>query len=155
MTGLGVPFLIAAAQQSSIATLGWADLLIIALYFALVLGIGINVAPASIPPANQLLFPATSIDIELRRPVSRITLLRDLLTQFLAWRPKIDSSDFLQAWENLLAYRGEHVTIETGNGLRERGILIGLDRHGGLRLQDERGRTVTVDFGDVHLRPAA
>ncbi len=40
MTGLGVPFLIAAAQQSSIATLGWADLLIIALYFVLVLGIG-------------------------------------------------------------------------------------------------------------------
>jgi SSS family solute:Na+ symporter len=40
MSGLGIPFLIAAAGQTSIATLGWADILIIALYFALVLGIG-------------------------------------------------------------------------------------------------------------------
>ncbi len=40
MAGLGAPFLMIAAQQTSIATLGWADLLIIGLYFALVLGIG-------------------------------------------------------------------------------------------------------------------
>ncbi len=122
---------------------------------ALVLGIGINVAPASIPPADQLLFPATSIEVELSRPISRVTLLGDLLTRFLAWRPNIDSSDFLQAWENLLAYRGELVKIKTSNGRGELGILVGLDRHGGLRLEDEHGRTVTVEFGDVHLRSAA
>jgi len=40
MAGLGVPFSLIAAEQTSIATLGWADLLIIGLYFLLVLGIG-------------------------------------------------------------------------------------------------------------------
>jgi SSS family solute:Na+ symporter len=40
MEGLVLSLPVIAAGQSSIATLGWADLLIIALYFALVLGIG-------------------------------------------------------------------------------------------------------------------
>ncbi len=40
MAGLGVPFAMIVQEQASIATLGWADLLIIGLYFLLVLGIG-------------------------------------------------------------------------------------------------------------------
>ena len=40
MAGLGVPFALIVQEQASIATLGWADLLIIGLYFLLVLGIG-------------------------------------------------------------------------------------------------------------------
>ncbi len=35
---------------------------------AFVLGLGINVIRASVPPANQVFFPATSLETELSRP---------------------------------------------------------------------------------------
>ena len=42
---------------------------------ALVLGMGVNVLNASIPPADQLLFPATSVETELGYPIERVELL--------------------------------------------------------------------------------
>ena len=42
---------------------------------ALVLGMGVNVLKASVPPADQLLFPATSIETELGYPIHRAELL--------------------------------------------------------------------------------
>jgi BirA family biotin operon repressor/biotin-[acetyl-CoA-carboxylase] ligase len=120
---------------------------------AFVLGMGVNVTPASIPPTHQLLFPATSIESELGRQISREELLRDILLVALAWRQKLGTKEIIQAWEEHLAYRGQHVRVETGKHDAVLGIPLGLDAEGRLRLKSENGETVTIHFGDVHLRP--
>jgi BirA family biotin operon repressor/biotin-[acetyl-CoA-carboxylase] ligase len=120
---------------------------------ALVLGMGINVLQASVPPPNQLNFPATSIETELGYPVERIELLRDILASAIGWRPKLGTSSFLTAWEENLAYRRQQVQVERGGNKTVVGELTGLNPDGSLRLIDQHGKTVTVQSGEVHLRP--
>ncbi len=64
-----------------------------------VLGMGVNVLEASIPPADQLLFSATSIETELGHPINRIELLRNILLKVLEWRPNLGTDAFIQSWE--------------------------------------------------------
>lgn len=122
---------------------------------ALVLGMGVNVLKESVPPKEDLLFPATSLEDALGRPVNRVELLKDILTSLLAWRPKLGSGGFLKAWEQDLAFRGQHVRVGEGSEEDIKGELLGLEADGSLLLRDECGKSVTVRFGDVHLRPMA
>jgi BirA family transcriptional regulator, biotin operon repressor / biotin---[acetyl-CoA-carboxylase] ligase len=122
---------------------------------ALVLGMGMNVLNASIPPADQLLFPATSLESELGYPVERIKLLRDFLLNVLNWRPRLGTEAFLETWEASLAFRGQQVRVEGGLGKPILGELLGLNPDGSLRLRNEYGKSVAVQFGEVHLRPLA
>ena len=121
----------------------------------LVLGMGVNVLSSSVPPAERLLFPATSVESELGHPIERIELLKDILTRLLDWRPNLGSKAFLKAWEEHLAFRGQQVRLEVGSEEPVLGELLGLESDGSLRLRDENGKTVTVRFGEVHLRPLA
>jgi len=122
---------------------------------ALVLGMGVNVLSTSVPPADQLLFPATSIETELGYPIERAELLKVILTRVLDWRPNLGTQAFLKAWEEHLAFRGQQVRVEVGNGEPVLGELLGLEADGSLRLRNENGKSVTVRFGEVHLRPLA
>ena len=122
---------------------------------ALVLGMGVNVLNASVPPADQLSFPATSIETELGHAIERMELLKDILIRVLNWRPNLGTETFLKAWEGSLAFRGQQVQVKVGGGKFVIGELLGLDSEGSLRLQDEHGKSVTVQFGEVHLRPLA
>ena len=122
---------------------------------ALILGMGVNVLNASIPPANQLLFPATSIETGLGHPVERVNLLREILAKVLEWRPRLGTDAFLKAWEERLAFRGQQVQVEGGGEESVIGEILGLEMDGSLRLATEHGKFVTVRFGEVHLRPLA
>lgn len=120
---------------------------------ALVLGIGVNVAPSSVPPAGELLFPATCVDAEAGRPVDRFELLAAILEEIFAWRPRLGSQDFLQTWQARLAFRGETVSVQRPGQDPLSGELLGVDAQGGLRLRDGNGIEISVLAGDVHLRP--
>lgn len=122
---------------------------------ALVLGMGVNVLQVSIPPADQLLFPATSIETEIGRPVKRAKLIRDILANLLDWRPRLGTGAFLTSWEENLAFLDQQVQIQRGSGNPLTGKLLGLNPDGSLRLRDANGKSVTVQFGEVHLRPVA
>ncbi|MBN1451674.1 MAG: biotin--[acetyl-CoA-carboxylase] ligase [Anaerolineales bacterium] len=122
---------------------------------ALILGMGVNVFNAAVPPADQLLFPATSVEDELGRPIERSGLLREILVRVVDWRPKLGTDAFLKAWEEQLAFHGQQVQVEGRSGDPIIGELLGLEADGSLRLQNEHGKTVTVRFGEVHLRPLA
>ncbi len=122
---------------------------------SLVIGMGVNVNRESVPPLEHLQFPATSIEEELGHPLDRDELLRDILSAFLARRPQMDTDSFLQAWEGLLAFRGEQVQISSNDDDPVMGQLLGLESDGSLRLHDEQGRPIIVRFGDVSLRPAS
>jgi BirA family transcriptional regulator, biotin operon repressor / biotin---[acetyl-CoA-carboxylase] ligase len=123
---------------------------------SLVIGVGVNVGKASVPPGEMLHFPATSIEDELGSdPPAREDFLRDILDAFIARRGQMGTDEFIQAWEERLAYRGERVQVQTGEGGAVTGVLSGLEADGSLRVQDEFGKTMNVHFGDVRLRPAA
>ncbi len=121
---------------------------------AVVLGIGVNVSPASVPPAEQLNFPATSLEAELGREVDRVDLLAGILHELSIWRPRLSRPGFLQVWEQRLAFRGEPVCVTLAGGEELRGMLEGVSEDGSLRLRLADGREERVLAGEVTLRPA-
>jgi BirA family biotin operon repressor/biotin-[acetyl-CoA-carboxylase] ligase len=120
-----------------------------------VLGMGVNVLEASTPPSERLQFPATSVEAELGRSVDRVDLLRDILAAILAWRPGLANGKLVKAWEEKLAYKGQLVQIWKESDTVLEGRVIGLEAGGDLRLLDtRRDKIVTVQFGEIHLRPS-
>ncbi|HET6822468.1 MAG TPA: biotin--[acetyl-CoA-carboxylase] ligase [Anaerolineales bacterium] len=119
----------------------------------LVIGIGMNVLKESVPSTELLHFPATSLEESLGPLVKRELLLHDILSGLIALRPHLGSDSFIASWEKALAFRGEQVQAEQGEGPLVSGKLLGLESDGSLRLMDEEGKSITVRFGDVSLRP--
>jgi len=121
----------------------------------LIVGIGINIAPSSVPPDKELLFPATSIEQELGNSVEMSQFLHSVLTSFFVWRPHLGDSVFFQAWEKHLAFFGEWVQVKTGFAANQEdsiGQIIGISSKGNLRLRSASGEELQVTVGDVHLR---
>ena len=65
--------------------------------------------------------------------------------------------EFLATWEEQLAYRGEWVDIFVEPDFQKQenrqGLVLGLDKLGGLRLRDRAGREFTLYMGEIRLRP--
>jgi BirA family biotin operon repressor/biotin-[acetyl-CoA-carboxylase] ligase len=122
---------------------------------AVVIGIGVNVLKESVPPADHLLFPATSVEEELGSAPERMEILRDILATFIDLRPRLVTDALVAQWESLLALQGELVQVESADAPAVVGYVAGLETDGSLQLRNERGETITVRFGDVRLRPLA
>jgi BirA family biotin operon repressor/biotin-[acetyl-CoA-carboxylase] ligase len=139
---------------------------------SLILGVGINVAPAAISaaalPKSALIFPAACIEEFLDRPVDRLQLLRRVLEWVIDWRPRLASRELISAWEDRLAFRGEQVQFLPGEAGLEtdlsfdnpenlptvlEGKIIGLAPDGALRLRTLAGDEILVRVGDIRLRP--
>jgi len=136
---------------------------------ALILGVGINVAPASVLKDSQLRFPAVCIEDVLGRKVDRAELLHNVLEKILEWRPRLSTQAFLQAWEERLAFRGEWIQVFPGHSPGKDGLprdmeglpapvnegeIIGLAPDGSLRLRTRTGEVVIIHVGEVRLGPA-
>ncbi|MGD0708326.1 MAG: biotin--[acetyl-CoA-carboxylase] ligase [Anaerolineaceae bacterium] len=119
-----------------------------------VLGIGINVAPTSVPPASQLIFPATCLEQKLGHAVNRFDVLKYILAALFDWRQQMISGSFIQAWQERLAFKGERVRIEQQGISEIEGTLTGVLPDGRLALQGLSGENLSVQIGDVHLRLA-
>lgn len=119
----------------------------------LVIGIGVNVLKGAVPSAELLQFPATSLEEGLGPDVERERILHDILAGIVALRPHLGTDSFIASWERALAFRGQQVQVEQGDGPATQGKLLGLEPDGSLRLGSENGKSVTVRFGDVRLRP--
>ena len=118
-----------------------------------VVGIGINIAPASVPPSDQVQFPATCVEGQLGRQLDRWVLLHAVLKSFFEWRSRLGTTEFLRAWEQRLAFKGEQVTLKNSGGQSFNGLLLGVNDQGNLRLRMDDGMEKMVSVGDVHLRP--
>ncbi len=119
-----------------------------------IIGIGINVLKESTPPAETLKFPAISVEEALGAPVDRLELFADILTSLIKRRAEINTSNFLNQWEQLLAFRGQFVHIINNDQLINSGVLRGLNADGSLQLINSEDKIVSIQFGDVSLRPA-
>lgn len=120
---------------------------------SLVLGMGINVEPGSVPPPEGLNFPASCIWNEGAVAIPRLSLLKDLLLELISLRASLASDEFLQAWETALAFRERQVQVWVGEAEPVLGQILGLETDGGLRVRTGVGQIRSIRFGEVHLRP--
>jgi BirA family biotin operon repressor/biotin-[acetyl-CoA-carboxylase] ligase len=117
-----------------------------------VLGIGINVAPDSVPPESELDLPATCVETALGSPVDRWRLLKEVLAALLDRLSSIEQAGFLQAWEDNLAYQMEWVQLLKEGSEPVEGRLLGLRSDGSLRLELPGGDERYFMAGEVRLR---
>jgi BirA family biotin operon repressor/biotin-[acetyl-CoA-carboxylase] ligase len=123
---------------------------------ALVIGMGINVYKKSVPPAELLQYPATSLEDALGEGTpTREEILFSVLNSFIYWHERMATDELLHAWEEMLAFRGEQVQVYAGGESPFTGELVGLESDGSLRLRDAYNKSVIIRFGDVSLRPSA
>lgn len=116
-----------------------------------VVGIGINVLPQAIPPAQAVSFRATCLCDHYHDPIDRWQVLAEILQQMKDWRVKLGRPEFFQYWQEHLAFAGEEVEIQGALGAEVSGRLVGIDPSGELLIETEAGE-VSVQVGDVHLR---
>jgi BirA family biotin operon repressor/biotin-[acetyl-CoA-carboxylase] ligase len=119
----------------------------------IVLGIGVNVTHSSIPPADTQLFTATCLEDQSGHPVDRLEILKGILNSIAAWRGKIGNSEFLDSWQQHLAFKNEYVRIEDSQKTSIIGRVKGIDSRGQLILILDDGTEQDFTVGDVHLRP--
>lgn len=121
----------------------------------LVVGIGVNVLPQSIPPKELLHYPATCLQDHSPFPIDRFEVMAALINAFTFWRSQIHLPEFMNQWQKTLAFRGEKVYIKQKDGsVQINGILSGLTSNGDLEIITGNNLKQTVIVGDVHLRPA-
>lgn len=123
---------------------------------SLVIGMGINVYKDSVPPADMLQFPATSLEEILGyEPPAREEILFSVMDALIRWRERLGTDELIHVWEELLAFRGKQVEVKAGSEIPVTGTVDGLESDGSLRLKDPHNNSVIVRFGDVSLRPMA
>ncbi|GAP07265.1 MAG TPA: biotin--[acetyl-CoA-carboxylase] ligase [Anaerolinea thermolimosa] len=120
---------------------------------ALVVGIGVNVAPSAVPPDEWLIYPATSVEEITGHPVDRMAVLEAILLAFRRWRHELGSDHFMKAWQERLAFLEEEVVVQPPGQSSLRGRLLGVDGEGNLRLQLAGGEEIKLAAGDINLRP--
>lgn len=122
---------------------------------ALVLGIGVNLSPAAIPQMMNLRFPATCLEDEAGQTIDRLTFLRAVCQAVFELRPILTQPEFIHLWQELLAFKGEQVSVEFYTGEMTTGMLRGIDPQGSLSLLYEDGQEKTFSMGEVRFLPDA
>ncbi|MEX2161541.1 MAG: biotin--[acetyl-CoA-carboxylase] ligase [Anaerolineales bacterium] len=122
---------------------------------ALILGIGINIAPDDMPPQEALSFPATCVEEALGSRIKPGDLLRGVLERIFVWKDRLATVEFLEAWQGRLAYLGENVHLDVGKDRIIEAQLEGLAADGSLRLRLSTGELRAFQMGEIQIRPLA
>lgn len=118
---------------------------------SLVVGIGVNVKPGSVPAADELDYPATCMETWLDRDIDRMVLLLGILESVSRWWPRIGSDELMENINKSLAYRGQEVEL-VGESEVLRGLVKHVKADGRLRIATDAGE-ISVGSGGMHLRP--
>ena len=117
-------------------------------------GINVNIPLAQLPPTVQ---PATSLMVAAGRPVSRLSLLAELLQRLERLYEAADRGDSpRQQWNRRLITLGRRVEVgRVGQAISLLGTAEGTDEWGRLIVRDDDGQLHTVMAADVTLRGVA
>lgn len=116
---------------------------------AVVLGIGINVASSAVRLEDDFRFPADSLQNHLGREIDRLDLLAEVLRSIFFWRQQLGSPQFIQEWNQRLAFRGEQVRINRPGRDVLAGEVLHIAPDGVLWIRQENGEETPVLAGDV------
>lgn len=119
----------------------------------LVLGIGVNLLPISVPPATDVLFPATCVQSHCDSLIQADLFLKSIFSHLIQLRPLISTGEFIQKYQHHLSYLGEQITLTGTAGEAISGEMLGITLKGELRLQLADGKEAIFAAGDVSLRP--
>ena len=122
---------------------------------ASVIGMGINLTPASVPTSTDLRHPAACLQDFCHVHIERWQLLADLLQQITTLRSYIAMPAFLQKWNDALAYRGQLVTIHAPSSPPRTVTLLGIADDGTLIVQDPTGHIDHLLAADLSLSTAS
>ena len=118
----------------------------------IVLGIGINLLMPSIPPSEELLFPATCVQSHTPDTIDAVTILAKLIGTLMTVRSSMLFPSFIEQYENKLAYKNQLVTLDDGSETLIFGRLKGIDTFGNIRLQISEKEERCFPIGDIKLR---
>jgi BirA family biotin operon repressor/biotin-[acetyl-CoA-carboxylase] ligase len=118
---------------------------------SVVIGIGVNITPAALPPVENLNLQATCVEEAVGRPLDRWQLLSAILDSLHQWRSDIGRESLIDYINLRLAYKEQHVRIIENFGAELHGQLIGIDPSGALLIKSDSG-IILINIGDVHLR---
>jgi len=117
-----------------------------------VLGIGVNVARDSVPPIEELNFPAISLEEAAGKEISRLDLLVQIMESLLKWYSRLVEPSFIKTWDSMLAFKGQQVKLSTDKGLKGQGKVAGISDDGSLILISEAGNETEYHAGEIRLR---
>jgi BirA family biotin operon repressor/biotin-[acetyl-CoA-carboxylase] ligase len=129
---------------------------------AIILGIGINITKNSIPPTDQLNFPATYLEAHIAPPINHIALLRQIILSIRNWENSIDTDEFIHAWNQRLAYRGKGIKVFVDDPTAQdrnhpknelTGILKGINQNGEILIQHIDGKTECYSANEIQFSP--
>ena len=104
---------------------------------ALIVGMGVNVSRGALPPAEELRYPATTIEDELGEFVDRWEILAGILHSILTYRTILTTDAFMAAWNAKLAFKREQVAFRFANGQVKLARVLAVQPDGRLALQVE------------------
>ncbi len=110
-------------------------------YITLGIGLNVNNSPEQAMPT------ATSIRTLLNRTVSRREILIGFLDRFEPVLEHFNPESVIKKWREVNCTIGKQVEIITVNQTHA-GKAVDIDRYGGLILQQENGKRITVLHGD-------
>jgi BirA family biotin operon repressor/biotin-[acetyl-CoA-carboxylase] ligase len=122
-----------------------------ALDFVLV-GVGVNVHPGSVPKPKDLAFPATCLETALSRRVNRQQLLLAILWGLAERMDDLGTPELVQTWQDHLAFRGGRVRVEIPSGSVE-GVIRGLTPNGFLMLDTTDEGRLEIGGEGASMRP--
>jgi BirA family biotin operon repressor/biotin-[acetyl-CoA-carboxylase] ligase len=120
-----------------------------------VIGFGINVNNGSADLPEDIRVNASSLLMELKKPVDRSTLVIEIFSELERLYHRFQREDFpviLEQWRHYSSTLGQRVRIWQKDKATE-GIAVDLAEDGGLLVKLEGGKKVVIHAGDVeHLR---
>lgn len=118
---------------------------------ALVVGMGVNVMSDSVPPEDELRYPATSVEDVRGKEVNRWALLAETLRAMLAYREILTTPKFMEAWNAHLALRGAWVPFRMPDRETERMKVLGVLPDGSLHLETGDGEQIKAVSGEIAM----
>ncbi|MFZ3070314.1 MAG: biotin--[acetyl-CoA-carboxylase] ligase, partial [Anaerolineaceae bacterium] len=116
---------------------------------AVILGMGVNLGRQAVPDPGGLLYPATSLEEALGQPPDRWEVLMRLLTRIEKLREVLCEEDFIDCWNDHLAFKGKWVTLRNDQGEIGRFRLVEVCRDGMILVEKPSGDLVKLHSAEI------
>jgi BirA family biotin operon repressor/biotin-[acetyl-CoA-carboxylase] ligase len=114
-----------------------------------IVGMGINVTQQFEAP-NPLAATATSLQMEMDKPVDRARLLAEIMRRLDFWHTRLEEQALLQAWIDRCVTLGRRVRVVAGDSVID-GVAEAIDETGALLVRDNNGESRRVTAGEATL----